>query len=155
MCEVLLAKGAWVDWRSPPDGKTPCQVAREKCFDAIATILERASQQSENCFPQFQSTQPKLNQQDNSGKSVSNPHAHEIGAFDYRAFRPAAVTPQEPSLIVQQTPSVFLSAHLDHEPVHGQHTPGPCTTDSPSWINTYITSNTSSVADEQEYGEVT
>jgi hypothetical protein len=159
MCEVLLAKGAWVDWRSPPDGKTPCQVAREKCFDAIATILERASQQPENHFPQFQSTQPKLNQQDNSGKSVSKTHAHEIGAFDYRAFRPAAVTPQEPSLIVQQTPSAYLSAYLDREPEHGQHTPEPFMTDSPSWINTYITSstgtNTNSVVDEQEYGEVT
>lgn len=35
MYEILLAKGAWVDWRSPPDGKTPCQIARENCFDAI------------------------------------------------------------------------------------------------------------------------
>lgn len=155
MCEVLLAKGAWADWRSPPDGKTPCQVARENGFDAIASILERASQQPENHFPQVQSTQPKLNQQDNLGKLASNPHAHETGAFDYRVFGSAAATPQEPSLIIQQTSSAFLSAHLDHEPVHGQHTPEPFTTNSPSWINAYITSNTNSVADEQEYGEVT
>jgi ankyrin repeat protein len=159
MCEVLLAKGAWVDWRSPPDGKTPGQVAREKGFDAIATALERATQQSGNHFTQFQSTRLKLNQQDSSGRSVSKPHTHEIGAFDYSVFRPTAVTPQGPAPIVQQTSSAFHSTHLDHEPEHGQHTPGPSTTDSPSWISTFIASSTStnanSVVDEQEYGEIT
>jgi hypothetical protein len=156
MCEVLLAKGAWVDWRSPPDGKTPCHVAREKGFDAIVTILDRAGQQPENRFPQFQSTQPKLNHQDHTGKSASKTHAHEVGAFDYRAFTPVATTPQEPSLIFQQIQSAFLSAHLGREP---EHIPELFSTDSPRRTNAYIASSTgtstNSLADEHEHEEVT
>jgi hypothetical protein len=159
MCEVLLSKGAWADWRSPPDGKTPCQVAREKGFDVIASMLEGAAQQPGNHFLQSQSTQPTTNQQDHIGQVMLKSQAHETGAFDYRAFMPLAVMPQEPSFIAPHTTSDFLPPRLDRELEYAQHTPRPFTTDSPHWINALITSSTGSstksLADELEHEEVT
>jgi hypothetical protein len=159
LCEVLLAEGAWADWRSPPDGKTPCQVAREKGFNRIASLLEGAAKQPENHFSQSQSIQSSTSQQNPLGQSLSEPYAHAIGAFDYRAVMPTVLVHQEPSFIAQHTPSVFPSPRLDREPEYVKHTPRTLTTGSPLWINAYVAStpgtSTDSAADEHEHEELT
>lgn len=157
LCEVLLAGGAWADWRSPPDGKTPCQVAREKGFNHIASMLEGAAKQAENHFPQSQSIPSPMIRQDHLDRSLSELYAHGIGAFDYRTVMPAALVHQEPSFIAPHTISVFPPPRLDREPECVEQTPRTLTTEGPARINAYIASapGTDSAADEHEHEELT
>jgi ankyrin repeat protein len=50
VCRALLFHGAWANFRSPVDGKTPSQVALENGYNTIAAVLEEAEQYPKNDF---------------------------------------------------------------------------------------------------------
>ena len=50
VCRALLFHGAWANFRSPVDGKTPSQVALENGHNVIAAMLEEAEQYPKNDF---------------------------------------------------------------------------------------------------------
>ena len=50
VCSALLSYGAWANFRSPVDGKTPSRVALENGYNEIAAMLEEAEQYPKNDF---------------------------------------------------------------------------------------------------------
>jgi hypothetical protein len=50
ICRALLFHGAWANFRSPVDAKTPRQVALENGHNVIAAMLEEAEQYPKNDF---------------------------------------------------------------------------------------------------------
>jgi ankyrin repeat protein len=50
VCSALLSHGAWANFRSPVDGKTPSRVALENGYNNIAAMLEEAEQYPKNNF---------------------------------------------------------------------------------------------------------
>ena len=101
VCRLLLAKGAWANYRllaGGPTAKTPGEIAMDHNFPALSALLERATSCPSNDF-QYSYQQPQHSlyydpHQDSRQQSYQDPHLHPQQAHD---ARPAGdqVTPCE------------------------------------------------------------